>query len=376
MLMSKRCRLLSLLVLLGISLRPAVAGSLAKIWELNLSKWNNAAWGVAEKFPVAALSFSPDGKRIALTATETKKEDGQLSGLLLVARIGAPDEEVKSFEAPRGTFVDWSPSGDAILVDSLLIQLETGASCSLPNIVRFISKDQLLGERDAAPSGATEFTITPPSRPMQFTIFAKDCRPGKEWRSTEEWYISDVSIERRLVLMNRPFKENLLVDPNDGRVVRQWSVGTWPRRDAPGGEFADDGTALCSPVPIDDEDKKSNLRCWKTDSGELIGSAPSDHATFPFTVSRRSTRVIFTETGYIPGIIPDLDSHPYRGAAVWDYATNKKLASWRPKTQSWMELGLRPPKKIVEPSKFAISQDGQFIAEAGNGTLTVYRVQQ
>jgi WD40 repeat protein len=375
--MSKHCRFLSLVVLLGISLRSAAAGSLVKIWELNLSNWNNAAWGVAKTFPVAALSFSPDGKRIALTATETKKEDGQLSGLLLVARIGAPDGDVKSFEAPRGEILDWSPSGDAIMVSSLLIKVETGASCSLPNIARFISNDQLLGQRRAAPhSGATEFTITPPSRPTQFTIFDKDCRPGKEWGSTEEWYIRDVSIERRLVLMNRPFKENLLVDPDDGRVVRSWPVGTWPRWDGPGGEFADDGTALCSPVPIDDEDKRSNLRCWKTDSGELIGHAPADHASSPFAVSLRSTRVIYSEYGYIKGLIPDLDSHPYKDAAVWDYATGEKLASWRPKTQSWMELGLRPPKKIVQPSKFTISPDGQFIAEAGNGKLTVYRVQQ
>lgn len=84
--MSTHFRFLSLLALLGISLRPAVAASLVKIWELNLGKWNNAAWGISEKFPVAALSFSPDGKRIALTATETKKEDGQLSGLLLVPK--------------------------------------------------------------------------------------------------------------------------------------------------------------------------------------------------------------------------------------------------------------------------------------------------
>lgn len=263
------------------------------------------------------------------------------------------------------------------MVSSHLIRLETAASCSLPNIVRFISKDQLLGERRAdPPSRATEFTITPPSRPMLFTIFDKDCRPGKEWGTADEWYIGDVSIERHLVLMNKYITENLLVDPDDGRVVRRWPIGTWPLWDAPGGEFADDGTALCSPVSMDDEGKGSKLRCWKTDSGELIANAPSDHATSPFTVSTRSTRVIFTESGYIPGIIPDLDFHPYKGAVVWDYATGEKLASWRPETQTWTELGLRPPKKIVEPSKFAISPDGQLIAEGGNGKLTVYRVQK
>jgi hypothetical protein len=355
------------LVLFSIALRPAGAGSLVKIWELDLSKWNNSPGRNADKFPVAELSFSPDAKRIALTGSETTQKDGKLVGLLIVASIGASQEDVLSFEAPpMSAFLDWSPSGDAIVADSLLIRLGTGATCSLPNIVRFISKDQLIGQRRAAP----------PSRATRFAIFDKNCLPGKEWGTAEEWYIVDVSIERHLLLMNKPREENLLVDPDDGHVARKWSMGNWPVWDGPGGVFADDGTALCSPVSIDDEGKGSNLRCWKTDSGELIGNAPSDHATSPFTVSTRSTRVIFTESGYIPGIIPDLDSHPYRGAVVWDYATGKKLASWRPETQSWKELGLRPPKKIVEPSKFAISPDGQLIAEAGNGKLTVYRVQQ
>ncbi|MGA2215899.1 MAG: hypothetical protein ABSH31_21685 [Bryobacteraceae bacterium] len=208
--------------------------------------------------------------------------------------------------------------------------------------------------------------ITPRPRPTQFTIFDKDCRPGKEWGTTEDWNIGDVSVERHLVLMNRPLRGNLLVDPDDGCIVREGG---------PGGEFADDGTALCSTVS-DPEQRRSNARCWKTDSGELIANAPSDHATFPFAVSTRSTRMIFTQTGCIPGIIRDLDTHPYKGAVVWDYATGEKLASWRPETQTWKELGLQPPKKIVEPSKFAISPDGQLIAEAGNGKLTVYRIQK
>ena len=85
--------------------------------------------------------------------------------------------------------------------------------------------------------------------------------------------------------------------------------------------------------------------------------------------------MVFSEYGYMPGLVRDWDSHPYKDAVVWDYATGAKLASWRPETQTWYELGLRPPKKIVEPSKFAISPDGQFVAEGGNGKLTIYRIQ-
>jgi hypothetical protein len=133
---------------------------------------------------------------------------------------------------------------------------------------------------------------------------------------------------------------------------------------------------LCSDVSLKDAPKGKNVRCWKTDNGELIGYAPADHASSPLVVSRRSTRVVFSEYGYIRGLVRDWDSHPYKGAAVWDYATGETLASWRPETQMWSELGLRPPKKIVEPSRVAISADGQFVAEGGNGRLTVYKIQR
>ena len=365
--MSTQRRLLGALVLLCISLQGAAAGSLVKLWELDLGKWNKSAGGIADKVPVEALSFSPDGKWIALTSAEAKGEGRESTALLLVARVGAPEEGVKSFEVPWGGMVpDWSSSGDAIVVNSVLIQLETGASCGLPSIVRFISQDQIIGQRRAAP----------PSRATQFTIFGRNCRPGGEWKTPEEWYVTDVSVERQLLLVNKPLEENLLVDPDDGRVVRRWSRGAWPLWDGPGGQFADNGKALCGELSVDDAPKGKTMRCWNTDTGELIGNAPADYATGPFVTSRSSTRVVFSEVGLVRGLIPDWDMHPYKGAVVWDYATGERLASWRPRTQTWTELGLRPPRKIAEPSKFAISADGQFVAEGGNGKLTVYKLEE
>jgi hypothetical protein len=263
-------------------------------------------------------------------------------------------------------FLEWSPSGGAIVVDSVLTRLDGGASCSLPNIVYFISGDQLVGQTRGAP----------PDSASRFAIYDMTCHPGKAWETPDRSYMVDVSIQRHLVLMNKPFKENLLVDPDDGQIVRRWSVGNWPVWDGPNGRFADRGTALCGGVSVQDAPQRSKLRCWNVATGRAIGDGPAEHATGPFVTSRSSTRVVFSEAGYVRGLIPDFDTHPYKGAAVWDYATGEKLASWRPRTQTWTELGLRPPKKITEPSKFAISDDGQFLAEGGDGKLTVYRIVQ
>ena len=371
---------LGVIVLLGVSFQPATAGTMVKVWELDLGKGNKAAEGYADKFPVMALSFSPDGKRIALTGGATRTDSGQVTGSLLIVTVGN-QQGVKTFEEPGGSMVpDWSPSGDTIVVDGILVQLETGVSCSLPSISRFLSEEQIVGEtRDVPPARPLGNGFgTPRDRPTHIAIYDKSCRSRHEWQTLEGWNISDVSTDQHLMLMNKPLTENLLVEPEDGHVVRRWSIGKWPVWDGPGGQFTDSGKALCGSVGSDLEDvpKGQSLRCWKTDSGELIGYAPADRAGAPVVVSQRSTRVVFSEYGYIPAVIRDRDSHPYKAAVVWDYATGERLASWRPDTQTWYQQGLRPPKKIVEPSKFAISPDGQFVAEGGNGKLTVYKIQR
>jgi hypothetical protein len=89
------------LILCGLSLQVTEGGSLVKIWELDLRSWNKNPGGNADRFPVAAISFSPDGKRIALTGTETKNKDGKLTGLLLVIPVGARKRMSSRLRRPR-----------------------------------------------------------------------------------------------------------------------------------------------------------------------------------------------------------------------------------------------------------------------------------
>ena len=305
---SMRQRFLGALVLSSISLQAAVAGSLVKLWELDLSRWNKPPAGNAPRFSVAALSFSPDGKRIALTSTKMKKNDGELASILLVVPVGGGAGDVKSFEAAQGgDLAEWSPSSDAIVVNGVLIQPLNGMRCEMPDTSRFISGDRLIAIKRAGHSLSSS----------QLTSYDKSCNRVKTWETSERWNMVDVSIQRHLLLMEKPHEENLLVDPDDGRIVRKWSVGTWPVWDGPGGKFADNGGALCNELSVEDAPKGQTLRCWKTDTGELIANAPADYATGPFATSKNSTRVIFSEVGYVKGLIRDWDTHPYKGAVVW-----------------------------------------------------------
>ena len=352
------------LVLCSVSWQPAAAGNLVKVWELDLSKWNKTTGGNADKFPVAALSFLPDGKQIAITGTEAQDGGGKLVGLVLVISVGGTAGDVKSFDAdPMSAFLRWSPSGDAILVNDLLIGLDRGAVCKMPNTGWFISENELVGYKHEGPS----HTAT------RFTTFDKTCHPVKAWETSVRWNILDASAERHLLLVNRFLNENQLVDPGDGHVVRRWPGGGAPGSLGPGGEFADRGTALCEPVDVE-KDTGAEMRCWKTDTGELIGNSSTHDATAPYAVSMSSTRVVFSEAGRVPAPIPDMGTYSYKDAVVWDFATGERLASWRPRTQTWMELGWHLQKKVVEPSKFAISADGRFVAEGGDGRIIVCRV--
>jgi hypothetical protein len=62
-----------------------------------------------------------------------------------------------------------------------------------------------------------------------------------------------------------------------------------------------------------------------------------------------------------------------RRRVVWDFSTGAEIASWKPDTQTYSLPGLVHPVK--EPFAVAISPDGQYIAEGGNGILRLYKIE-
>ena len=119
---------------------------------------------------------------------------------------------------------DWSPSGSALVVDGLLLHLESGSTCRLPDNSRFVSENELV----AATRGPL------PDRLTEFTLYDLHCNPGKRWTTQERWNILDISVARQLLLIKKHLVENLLVDPEmaacseDGRSAN--GPYGWPER--------------------------------------------------------------------------------------------------------------------------------------------------
>jgi hypothetical protein len=219
--------------------------------------------------------------------------------------------------------------------------------------------------------------------PTHFTLFDSDCRRVDEFSPREEWFIKDESADRHLMVVEKPMgaaprfsaeppepRETLIVDSIDKGVVSRWRGAS-----APYGRFADYGKALCNAFGKENS-PNSSVRCWNVDDGKVISDTPGDLGGAPFATASRSSRVIYSEHRYSPGLIRDWDTHSVGTAEIWDFRARKILASWTPGLQAYSLLFARGSSKpLSEPARFAISSDGQYVAEGGNGIMRLYRIE-
>lgn len=128
--------------------------------------------------------------------------------------------------------------------------------------------------------------------------------------------------------------------------------------------FADRGNAVCG----------RNI-CWDVDTGEKIGEAPVSGATSGVAI--RSSRVVLDDSR--GNSIPFWSAVAEMAAKrrVWDFRSNKEVVSWPLKFLTyWTSFDLDGFNRDRRPIPCAISADGKYIVEGGDGRIWLYRIQQ
>jgi hypothetical protein len=394
--------MLSLIVAGLVSQSVGHSDSLKKVWDLDLKKIIGArGLKYTHDLPVVGLRFSPDGASLAAVVDlQAENVNGVRQGYksyLIAIRAYQPESVAGVFEVDGGLAVGengagpdnfgWSPSGKMIYAGGIVFDFEQGKRCEMPGNnffgALFLGDDLAMEKErpDFGPSGDWY-------KVSHFTFLDADCQPQGKWEVSEQWTIQDVSLDRGLLSVSRTIRdlpieelrkgalwfktENLIVDPIARKVLHRWA-GT----QAPGGHFVDSGKAICAGSDAAAADR-APVTCWEVDTGKKIGEAPTANGGDPIVTALHGPRIVASD--YRRRKIPFSSEYKevFNHRVVWDFRSGKELVSWRPEFQSWefqIEVDpSKPLKHVREPYRLAISPDGQYIVEGGNGVLHLYRI--
>ncbi len=368
----------------------AYGGALHKVWEIDLGDQITSAGEAGIQPGILALGFSPDGKEIAVAGNPYLFHPAM--SRLLVLNVEHPKDHIRQFAVtgiPSDSTlsegvtpaISWSPAGDLIIAGANLIRLRDGSTCQIADAIgqAFISADRLVAQtplKKNSPPTLWE-KLFEKSSPKQLVIFDSNCNSAVTWQGQDAgWTLADASPQRGLLAMLREnaqdtgrLDELLLIDAITRKIVHTWSS----IESAFTARFAALGTAVCTGDNANNlyEARRVSPRCLDIDTGETIATARGINGGAPLAAAEHGLRVIvsdYSQTWNRP--YQEYDTTLKR-RVVWDFRKNEEIASWRPDMQSYTLLGGKPAK---DPSMFAISPDGEYMAEGGGGILRLYRI--
>ena len=372
---------LGLILLLAVI--PAAADmtdvpGMERLWELKVGEVGGGPSGQpAGEISVFYLSFSPDGRHLAAVVGRSSSEQ-----YILILDAAEPGKNSRRVDINPGMRYDrsrgdsWSPSGEQIILGSTLIRVSDGTSCALPG--NSWSGHFFVGSNQVAGYGYS-----------RVEFFGPDCQEAGTWEVDRIDAVFDASAERGLVCIKQ------WVDERWSQGEKEWtpsSKGQWsiavlgintrtmvrrlprPRWEDPCVLFADSGRILCE---ARSGIFSSTVKYWEVDTGREIASTKGKPVIDFRTALRASRGVLsdYTAARYyvpLPGdwVPAEPSARPRR--VVWDFGSGKKLVSWRSRFQAVAEKEGQKPEK--QPYRFALSPDGEHIAEGGEGVLALYRI--
>jgi hypothetical protein len=343
----------------------AQAGTVQKVWEVNLTKKVDTG-GRESTLPIFALRFSPDGRKLAAIIDRYGIGD-DARNLLVLLDIDHPGGRLQQFEVGVGVLENengriglnfgWSPSGQIVYASGTVVHVESGKTCQLPNGSVFIRDDLAISRIYPSQLESTS----------HFKFYDAECHERQMWDVPSDWSMQDVSLDRSLLaVVSYPASETWVIDPTQRLVIRRFH-GTEARSP----QFADYGRAICGGSnPLDSD--RTPAACWSVDTGAKIGEMPKANGSFALSTATRGRRVALSD--YRRKKIPFSYEYTAKfiGRVVWDFGSGREIASWRPDSQSYTLP--RASKPTTELSRFAVSPDGDYLAEGGNGLIRLYKI--
>ncbi len=321
------------------------AGSLEKIWEVDLKKaLQGEHFPAGRMYKVKKLLFSPDSEQIAIFL---------LGGNIELVRAHDPKTILGKFENNGYDSFGWSPDSQTIYTGRHIVHLPDQKACDLPPsdiTPQFIGKGSLVAfHTDPQPTQYGLVDVRHPG-PAHLKFYDTDCQERDNWEVPSNWLIMDASPDRGLlmvsVVVSSPWTTQLIADAFAKKILH-----SWPEQDAPRGRFFDQGKAICSKV------------CWDVDTGKKI---VPDHSIRVIVDDYRNSGIPFSST---------FEEMAAR-RKVWDIQTGKEVVSWRLKFITYsITFDLDGYNRDRRPIPSAISPDGEYVVEGGDGKIWLYRIQ-
>jgi hypothetical protein len=369
-----------LLALIVITLPlPGVADKTAnspgqKIWALRINDLlvEPPGWTAASHHEIQDIAFSPDNNRLALTiqhVQQVSERNFLWNTHLLILDTQSPRTNVRQFDLSGTCGVDlsWNQSGDTLLVCGTLVRLADGSTrvvspSPLPSVSRHYSVNKafwLDAEHVVRPSG---------------TILDVACREVGCWPVPAQWRIGAVTVQKGWVFMwhsegqfPKVVSEVAIVDRDS-----HLPLSGWPHRKltfVANMTFAVGAGMFCSTIAEAQQLTKPRLHCWAVNGGtetelpgELTRYSLGGSAISSFrVVAEKWKHDRFEWLGESPALP--------RVRAVVDLHSGKVITSWEPRIQN-----SNSPTVQDWPYHCALSSTGEFIAEAGDGSMEFYHV--
>jgi WD40 repeat protein len=330
---------------------PLAFGGMEKVWEVRIGRGGQ----------ITTLAFSPDGKQLAVAAgARSRTRGGQAPTQVLLLNPENPGDQSKRFDvAPCASPLTWAPSGGALLVCDTIVKIADGSSCdSHPPDLRDVN------------GGLSPAVWIDPRHLLQLSaLFDTDCARSGSWAPVSKgtpgkWGIADTAPDRGWALIWR----RVGVRPNESDA---YSVEDIRSRELIGKPVSLTAQFLPKAIFVPGERAwcgwtERRPRCWSVESGKEIHLSSALGGLEFKSAAALSPRAIVEHWGISHGFLSDLFPATLKRRAVYDFSSQAIVASW--------EIVPHTLDLTQEPDSCAISPDGQFVAESGDGVVRLYRL--